>query len=270
MKILYFGGGLGNQIFEYSFYLSVKDRFPSQRIYGVYSKKRFKEHAGGLEIERIFNVNLPKSSKCAEVIMTCIMAWNKLVRPTKYYCHNLTKPNYDAFLFNAHKMVFECYRDRKQWISFKPIDLNENNKKIVELMLSTNSVSIYVRRGDFLSAKYAAKHAEVADEVYYTKAIEYIKNNLDSPKFFVFSDDIPWCRENLEIDGAEYIDWNTGRNSYIDMFLMTKTKANIIANSTFSYWSAFLSNKKKLVVFPSKWRHSEGELDIFPKSWIEL
>lgn len=54
------------------------------------------------------------------------------------------------------------------------------------------------------------------------------------------------------------------------MFLMTKTKANIIANSTFSYWSAFLSNKKKLVVFPSKWRHSEGELDIFPKSWIEL
>ena len=57
MKILYFGGGLGNQIFEYSFYLSLKDKYPNERIYGVYDKKRFKEHAGGFEAE---NIHIPQ------------------------------------------------------------------------------------------------------------------------------------------------------------------------------------------------------------------
>lgn len=270
MKILYFGGGLGNQIFEYSFYLSVKDRFPNEKIYGVYSKKRFKEHAGGLEIENIFNVKLPPSNKWAELIMTCIMAWNRLVKPTNLYCHNLTKPNYDALLFNAHKMVYECYKDRKNWIKFKSLSLNEKNKDILEQINTSNSVSIHVRRGDFLSSKYAAKHAGVADEVYYSKAIDYIKTNMEDPKFFVFSDDIPWCKENLGIGNAVYVDWNTGKDSFIDMFLMTHTKANIIANSTFSYWGAIMGEKEKLVVFPVKWRHSEGELNIFPDTWVEI
>ena len=76
----------------------------------------------------------------------------------------------------------------------------------------------------------------------------------------------------MKIDNAVYIDWNTGEESYIDMYLMTLSKANIIANSTFSYWGAYLNVNQPIVIYPQKWRFSEskGMLDIFPDNWIGL
>lgn len=272
MKILYFGGGLGNQIFEYAFYLSVKDRFPKEKVYGVFDEKRFKEHAGGFEIEKIFNVNLPRTSFVAKSVMKMIMAWNKLIHPTAKYCHNLTSPNYHAVLFNAFKMNKEFYKGRKGWISYKPLCLDGRNKEIIYDMLSSNSVSLHVRRGDFLSSKYAANHVGIATDKYYADAIRYICEKMDNPKFFVFSDDIPWCKSNLNIHDAVFVDWNTGEDSYIDMYLMKHTKANIIANSTFSYWGAYFNANHPLVIYPKKWKYSESEeaLDIFPDNWIGM
>lgn len=272
MKILYFGGGLGNQIFEYAFYLSVKDRFPNEKIYGVFDQKRFKEHAGGFEIEKIFNVALPKTSFVAKMVMNSIMAWNKFVHKTSMYCHNLTCPNYNAILFNAHKMNKVFYEHKANWISYKPIELNEKNQAIVSDMLSSNSVSLHVRRGDFFSAKYAAKHAGIATEKYYENSIKLIVEKMENPKFFVFSDDIAWCRENLNLSNAVYVDWNTGEYSYIDMYLMKHAKANIIANSTFSYWGAYFNENNPIVLYPIRWKFSESEtaLDIFPENWISV
>ena len=71
MKILYFGGGLGNQIFEYAFYLEIKDRFPDEKIRGIYLNSKFKEHEGGFEIERIFDVKFPKTSYYAKFLTFC-------------------------------------------------------------------------------------------------------------------------------------------------------------------------------------------------------
>ena len=89
---------------------------------------------------------------------------------------------------------------------------------------------------------------------------------------FVFSDDIPWCKSNLNIHDAVFVDWNTGEDSYIDMYLMKHTKANIIANSTFSYWGAYFNANHPLVIYPKKWKYSESEeaLDIFPDNWIGM
>ncbi len=271
MKILYFGGGLGNQIFEYAFYLSVKEKFKSHRIWGIYDDKRFKEHIGGFEIEKIFNVEFPQTSKTARIVMFCIMVWNKFIHKTSLYCHNLTKPNYNAIVFNAFKMNKVFYEHRHDWICFKPLVINDRNKSIVQEMNRTLSVAIHVRRGDFLSSKYAAKHANVATIQYYQAAIEYVRTKFVSPKFFVFSDDIKWCKESLLLPDATFVDWNVGNESYIDMYLMTRSKAIIIANSTFSYWGAYLNNNNPIVIYPEKWKTSEAEyLDIFPETWISM
>lgn len=270
MKILYFGGGLGNQIFEYSVYLTIKDKFPNSCIYGVYSKKRFKEHAGGLEIEKVFDVKLPPSSFLGNIAMLIIMVWNKYIHKTKYYCHDLTTPNWDAILFNAHKMVFSCYNKRKNWIEFKKPNLSNKNINVLNLIKSKQSISVHVRRGDFLSKKYAATHANIATLDYYKSAIDYVSKIYDNPYYFIFSDDIEWCKKNIKLTNIIYIDWNTGKNSWLDMYLQTFAKVNIIANSTFSYWGAYLNKNNNIVIYPKKWKTSEGNLDIFPENWIAM
>lgn len=271
MRILYFGGGLGNQIFEYAFYLTIKDKYPKEKIFGVYEKKRFKEHAGGFEIEKIFNVKFPPFSFFGELVMNMIMFWNKFIRPTSLYCHDLTHPNYQAILFNAQKMDLSFYENRENWLTYRSLKLNDKNLKVINKMKETNSVSIHVRRGDFLSSKYAASHAGIATDTYYKNAIKYIEEHINSPTFFVFSDDIDWCRQNLKANNMVFIDWNTGKDSFIDMFLMQHAKANIIANSTFSYWGAYLNKNNPIVIYPEKWKTSEAEnLNIFPDKWIPM
>lgn len=88
-------------------------------------------------------------------------------------------------------------------------------------------------------------------------------------RLFAFSDDIPWMREHLVTlpKNTVFVDWNKGRDSYLDMYLMSNCKAGIIANSTFSYWGARLG-EEKYVIYPSKWINSSfGAFDIFEESW---
>jgi hypothetical protein len=110
---------------------------------------------------------------------------------------------------------------------------------------------------------------------YYNKAIKIIINKVENPIFFIFSDDINWCKENIKIKDHEiiYVDWNVGDNSYIDMQLMSTCKHNIMANSSFSWWSAWLNkNKDKIVISPYKWFNSDDMdcSDLIPESWIRI
>ena len=108
---------------------------------------------------------------------------------------------------------------------------------------------------------------------YYQKAINIVKKEFHDPFFFIFSDDIEWVKENLKLDtnNVLFIDWNKGNDSVYDMFLMSKAKANIIANSTFSFWGAFLNEESKITVCPRKW-FNQGfkDPDIIPESWIRI
>ena len=106
---------------------------------------------------------------------------------------------------------------------------------------------------------------------YYRKAIKIINSKIDDPVYFVFSDDIDWCKQNLKIKHRVYfIDWNKGRDSYKDMVLMSKCKHNIIANSSFSWWGAWLNNNpQKLVIAPNEWVY---ELNVSPilRTWVKI
>lgn len=269
MKILYFGGGLGNQIFEYSFYLTIKEKYPQQRIEGIYYNKKFKEHAGGLEIEKIFNIKLPSSSFKAKILTLLIYLWKKFHKKTKLCSLHNTIVNWDAIVFNAFKSDITFYKNRKNWLEFRPINLNDKNKNIIFKMQKSNSVCIHIRRGDFLSKQYSNMLANIATLEYYQKAIAYIEKEIQNPSFFVFSDDIEWCKKNLSIK-ASFIDWNIGKDSYIDMFLMTHAKANIIANSTFSYWGAYLNPNSPIVIYPKRWINADYYPNIFPDNWIGI
>ena len=85
MRILYFGGGLGNQIFEYTFYLAIREHFPEEDIRGIYLNSKFKEHEGGLELENVFNVKLPPTSLKAKLLTGLIYLWKKIHPKTNLY-----------------------------------------------------------------------------------------------------------------------------------------------------------------------------------------
>ena len=147
--------------------------------------------------------------------------------------------------------------------------LSEGNKATWKASRSSNSVFVHVRRGDYLSPTFKDMFEGCCALTYYAQAIDYAKKQMPDLKFYCFSDDIQWAKDNLPLDDATFIDWNHGTDSPLDMYLMSQCKAAIIANSTFSYWGARLGQKKQFVCHPLKWINKpEGNFDIIPDGWV--
>ena len=104
---------------------------------------------------------------------------------------------------------------------------------------------------------------------YYIKAIKYMSTKYTNPRFFIFSNDSEWCKENIASPNSIYVDWNTGNDSIYDMYLMSKCESIIIANSTFSYWAAKLNSNADIVVYPLKW-FKQRSIDLFPDNWVGI
>lgn len=131
--------------------------------------------------------------------------------------------------------------------------LDAKNLVYFEQMQSYDSVSVHLRRGDHLQSN----NKFFLSRGYYYKAIRYMKSKIQQPKFFLFSDDIKWCKENFQKigfnfeDNIVYVDGNGGEDSYRDMQLMSLCKHNIIPISTFSWWASYLNeNQSKIVIAP--------------------
>jgi hypothetical protein len=140
---------------------------------------------------------------------------------------------------------------------------------------SCNAVSIHIRRGDYLLNKMNFTKHGITSLNYYYNAVNYIASKIEAPEFFVFTDDLKWTKENFTVDFPfEIIDENTApETSHLDMHLMSLCKHNIICNSTFSWWSAWLNgNPHKIVIAPLKWFEdsSINSKDIYPSEWIKL
>ncbi len=152
--------------------------------------------------------------------------------------------------------------------------LTRKNQELAKEIQSCNSVSIHIRRGDYVSNESAKSFHGLCDIPYYKRGIEYLERNESDLAFFVFSDDIYWAQENLMINApTTFIDHNKGKASSDDMRLMSMCKHHIIANSSFSWWGAWLnSNENKKVIAPQRWflDRSINTQDVIPKSWIRL
>ena len=153
---------------------------------------------------------------------------------------------------------------------FKPFD-DDRNKNLARKLRHQNSVSIHIRRGDYIYNKYPL----LFDSLYYQRAVDYIKQHVKNPHFYVFTNDTKWVKQYFDI-GVPFtvIDWNnTSENNYRDMQLMSLCKHNIIANSTFSYWAAMLNkNPQKIVIYPDVWLSWDKKWinEMRVPGWIEI
>jgi hypothetical protein len=144
---------------------------------------------------------------------------------------------------------------------------------VLDSIDTTNSVSVHVRRGDYVTHKAAAIKHGVCSLDYYRIAIQTLESDVRDPHFFVFSDDPTWTREHLSFPGpATFVDHNGPNTAFQDLRMMSRCKHHVIANSTFSWWGAWLNPRKdKMVVAPRNW-FSNGLAadDIAPLDWIRL
>jgi hypothetical protein len=151
--------------------------------------------------------------------------------------------------------------------------LSSYNADLVEQISKVNAVSLHVRRGDYVqNAKTNANHG-VCSLDYYRAAIQNILERVEAPSFFIFSDDIPWVKEHLVLDiPCRYVDHNQGVESYNDMRLMSLCRHHIIANSSFSWWGAWLNpDPQKIVIAPQKWFANDNIVDdLFPPEWVTM
>jgi hypothetical protein len=135
------------------------------------------------------------------------------------------------------------------------------------------SVAVHVRRGDYVSdAKTVLTHG-VCSSGYYRRALTFMQDCLRAPRFYLFSDDMAWCRENLALPkDVVCVDWNDGCPEW-DLYLMSKCRHHVIANSSFSWWGAWLAtHPDQLVVCPRPW-FDDGRLDardLVPDRWTPI
>lgn len=153
-------------------------------------------------------------------------------------------------------------------------ELTNTNKEFAKEISSCDSVSLHIRRGDYVSNSKINKVHGVLQLEYYQKAVAKITSCLENPHFFIFSDDPKWVQENLDFEHTfKIITHNGAEKSYEDLRLMSLCKHNIIANSSFSWWGAWLNkNPYKIVAAPKNWfnTNERSTKDLIPEGWYQI
>ena len=289
MDIVIFFNGLGNQMSQYAFYLQKKKLNKSTTFITMNS-----DH-NGLELDRVFKLNVEENSlqkACYLLFRMLNFGRIGLVKKLNGYIAGrlnikIVDENFDynfnaAFLNHSGNITYYYggWHSEKYFVSVKneiikafkfskPVD--PQNTVYINQIKNTASVALHVRRGDYLNATNFNLFGEVCTKSYFEKAISIINNKVDNPHFFVFSDDLLWVQANLDIKNCTYITGNLKNNSWKDMYLMTICKHNIISNSSFSWWGAWLNNNAdKIVISPSRFLKNDISTDFYPESWIRL
>lgn len=174
--------------------------------------------------------------------------------------------------FACEKYYADILYDLREKIQFPPSD-NPMNRKMADEMTKCNSVSVHIRRGDYLNPENAEMFGNICTDAYYESAVMLLKKQIPDAQFYIFSDDIKYA--GGKYTGEEYtiVDINHGKDSFYDMWLMSKCKHNICANSTFSFWGARLNgNEGKIIIRPTIHKNSQTFVqtemeDLWP-GWI--
>lgn len=280
-------GGLGNQMFQYAFYKSMKN-FDVNTKYDLSLFEKIQMH-NGFELDKIFEIeNSIANSKDLRLFYRGNNKYiNKIlyaIQFNKYQEYIQRDYSYLPEVYNLRNTMFIGYWQSEKYFHtvkeellkdfrFKNT-LDAKNKDLRSYIDETESVSLHIRRGDYYSDKNARElNGDICTKDYYLKAVNEINNRIKNPTFFIFSDDFYWVKSTLDFDSYIFVDWNKSDQSYIDMQLMSNCKHNIIANSSFSWWGAYLNaNIDKYVISPNKWfNHVEYNIDdIILPDWIQI
>ena len=157
--------------------------------------------------------------------------------------------------------------------SFELKDVSPCLTSIINEVSRVNSVSIHVRRADYVTLDFVNDRYGVCPASYYKMAAEEITNKIGPVDYYIFSDDVAWIKANLELGGPATIISEMGLKDYEEVIVMSKCRHNIIANSSFSWWGAWLNqNPDKIVCAPKKWLKTSvfDPSYILPSEWIKL
>ncbi len=283
-------GGLGNQMFQYAVGRSRMLTLETELKLHVADFVGYDLHQG-FELDHVFASSFPRAS---EDDVRSILGWRGY-RP----CRRLLKKHYfsalrgtqfivepgfqywpDISIVKDESYLMGYWQSEKYFNDFCDVirsdfefkgELNGKNAELAQRVARGNSVSVHVRRGDYASNPRTKATHGLCTLAYYDTAIRYIADHVESPEFYVFSDDVPWARKNLAFSfPAIYVDHNRGRGSHNDMRLMSLCRHHIIANSSFSWWGAWLNaSANKIVVAPRLWfANGACTEDLLPATWL--
>lgn len=284
--IIKFNGGLGNQMFQYAFARAIEKKTGIKTAFDMSFFE--KKYARSYELN-IFNLNLQSVEDfCLKLKLKIIWKLRKKLNRKRFlglnfYSESHFEFNSDVFniepntyiegFFQTEKYFKDIEKELRTDFQFKNLSDTEN-QKLIDKISTANSVSLHIRRGDYVQKKRYQKLYASCSLDYYKRGIEHIAKQFPNPVLFIFSDDIDWVRENLNLPYESfYVSHNTGEKSYEDMRLMSLCKHNIIANSSFSWWGAWLNeNKEKIVIAPHRWFNDEKivQTDVIPDRWIRI
>lgn len=286
-------GGLGNQLFQYATgralalkyqtELKLDLSFLNSDPKNVYTKRELELH--------VFNVSANIATDKEVDAFSKRTLIQKFIRkifpnsPSKYFVANQKGFEYDETfeVYPNNSYLNGYWQSERYFASVRDIllkdliikkDMSEQCNLTKDLILNSNSVSLHIRRGDYVSNKNATASHGILSLEYYNKAMAHLNGLNQDLKIFIFSDDMNWVKENLKLaNECVYVDFNTGENSVFDMYLMSQCKHNIIANSSFSWWGAWLNqNPHKIVIAPEKWFADKNlnTKDLIPNSWLKM
>lgn len=302
MVTVFLRGGLGNQMFQYALGLSLarenntqlvldttylNDRFPRREmLYRTFDLDIFNLTDGVGSAPNFTTLSkissaVPIPGVWLGIDVVLIQLGN--VFGVCSFIKEKSESQFDAHVLQAkgNILLWGRWQSEKYFSNWQDVvrnafrfkdTLNGEAAEITKEIEESSSVSLHVRRGDYVNFKAVKKIMGKTNTSYYGAAVGYIAQRVDHPHFFVFSDDIAWCREHIKPPfPTTYLDEATqGPKSSFHLRLMSLCKHNIIANSTFSWWGAWLNtHPDKIVIAPKRWYHN-GNDDIVPEAWIKI
>lgn len=277
MRLIKMIGGLGNQMFIYAFYLQMRKRFPGTRI-DLSDMRHYHAH-NGYELDRVFGISDREFCIAKPLKKVLEFLFFKVILERKQNLETMeafTKSYAYPFLYfkgfyQSERFFKDVEGEVRQAFAF---DLNKANAESQtlarQIQENPHAVSLHVRRGDYMEPKFYKRYGTVCSQAYFQRAVEMMLAQVPQAHFYIFSDDVEWVQQNLRLPRATVVSCNRGADSWQDMMLMSLCRHNIICNSTFSWWGAWLNaNPEKRVIAPSRWLADTDMPYIIPETWIK-
>jgi len=291
MLIVNIIGGLGNQMFQYAFaYGMSQEKNETVNLdihsFGDYDLRNYELELFDIKATFVSKEDVEKFKyKKENFIEKIVRKLSRKVKPFSRYYYKEPHFNFDKNIYNLNDNVyfdgywqsekyFKSYRDEllKQFRLKKDIDIQ--SQKYKDEIKGTESVSLHIRRGDYVTNKHTNSVHGICSLEYYKDAVLNIEEKVGNIHLFIFSDDLNWAKENLDfINNITFIELPEDVPDHEEMYLMSLCKHNIIANSSFSWWGAWLNqHENKMVIAPKLWFNdiSIDTSDLIPEDWMCL
>lgn len=290
MKIVKVIGGLGNQMFQLALYEALRRQFPAERVLlDLHTFKGYNKHRG-FEAAKVFGISYQEAT-LAEVARIAypypnFLAWRigsrllparktMLCEKSNFALEPEALKRYGDTYYDGywqHEDYFKHIRQELLELFKFPAFTDERNLAIAQEIKATASCSIHIRRGDYLTDPLRKGTTGLE---YVEAAIAKMKASAKPERWFVFSDDMAWTQAHLSEwltdEQTCYVDWNQAEHSIADMHLMSLCQHQIIANSSFSWWGAWLCTREnQTVIAPSKWMNMKDVCSPVPKRWKKI